>query len=227
MSRTIAIVGGTGPQGTGLALRWARAGQHVIIGSRDENRARLAAQAVAERPAISGKVEGAENRAAVAAAQVVMLTIPFAAHADTLKHIAPALRPGSVVLDATVPLAAAVGGKPSRVLGVWQGSAAQQAAEILGKDIAVAAAFQNVSATLLNIDAAIDCDVIVCSDHERAKKTAFELVRLIPGLRALDGGKLENARIVEQITALLITLNIRHKAHATGIRVTGLTGIVE
>jgi hypothetical protein len=108
------------------------------------------------------------------------------------------------------------------VLGVWQGSAAEQAAEIVGKNIPVAGAFHSLSAPLLNGDQDVDCDVIVCSDDDRARQVASELAIKIPGVRAVDGGKLENARIVEAMTALLITLNIRHKVHSAGWRVTGL-----
>jgi NADPH-dependent F420 reductase len=138
-----------------------------------------------------------------------------------LKQLKPVVRPGSIVIDATVPLAASVGGRASRTLGIWQGSAAQETAELVPKGISVVAAFQNVGAELLNADGPVDCDVIVCSDDPSASRTARELATKIPGVRALDGGKLENARILEQITALLIGLNIRHKGHS-GIRVTGL-----
>jgi NADPH-dependent F420 reductase len=121
-----------------------------------------------------------------------------------------------------VPLAAAVGGRPSRVLGVWQGSAAQQTAELVPQNVSVVGAFHNISSDLLNGDTSIDCDVIVCSDDDHARSVTCDLAEKIPGVRAIDGGKLENARIVEQITALLITLNIRHKVHGAGIRITGL-----
>jgi len=120
-----------------------------------------------------------------------------------------------------VPLAASVGGRSSRTLGVWQGSAAQQTAELVPKGVSVAAAFQNMSADVMNGDAPVECDVIVCSDDPNAIQVACELASKIPGVRAIDGGKLENARIVEQITALLIGLNMRHKGHS-GIRITGL-----
>jgi NADPH-dependent F420 reductase len=125
------------------------------------------------------------------------------------------------LIDATVPLAAAVGGRASRTLGVWQGSAAQQTAELVPKQVSVVAAFHNLSADLLNGEAPLDCDVIVCSDDANASRLTRDLAAKIPGVRGIDGGKLENARIVEQITALLIGLNIRHKGHA-GVRITGL-----
>jgi NADPH-dependent F420 reductase len=221
MSRVIAIIGGTGPQGMGLALRWVRAGETVIIGSRDAARAQQVAEQIQQRVGSTAQVSGLENPAAVAATDLIMLTVPFEAAAALLKQLKPVFRPGSILIDATVPLAAGVGGRASRTLGVWQGSAAQQTAELVPKGVSVVAAFQNVSAVLLNSDADVECDVIVCSDDPAATEIASGLVAKIPRLRALDGGKLENARIVEQITALLIGLNIRHKGHS-GVRITGL-----
>ncbi len=218
----IAIVGGTGPEGSGLALRWARAGEQVVIGSRDGSRAQTAAAEIAQRAGVVGSVEGVENAIAVKMCDTVVLTVPFAGQAEILKQLKTSFRQGTVLIDATVPLAAAVGGRPTRMLGVWQGSAAEQAAEIVGKNVAVAAAFHSLSASLLDGDQDVDCDVIVCSDDDRARQVASELSFKIPGVRAIDGGKLENARIVESITALLITLNIRHKVHSAGLRITGL-----
>jgi 8-hydroxy-5-deazaflavin:NADPH oxidoreductase len=220
LSRVIAVVGGTGPEGSGLAQRWARAGQDVIIGSREGARAEQAAKTISEQ---TGKlVRGMANDAAVAAADVVVLAVPFTAQADTLKQLKPHFRPGAVLIDTTVPLASTAGGRATRVLGVWQGSAAQQAAELAPKGVHVASAFQNIGAELLVGDEDVECDVILCTDDDAARQVASELAVLIPGVRALDGGKLENARIVEQITALLITLNVRHKSHSAGLRITGL-----
>jgi 8-hydroxy-5-deazaflavin:NADPH oxidoreductase len=223
MSRPIAVIGGTGPAGIGLALRWARVGEAVIIGSRDAARARQAANAISQRVGAKAEVSGMENSAACAASDLLVLTVPFDAQAALLKQLKPAIRVGSVLIDATVPLAASVGGRASRTLGVWQGSAAQQTAELVPKGVSVVAAFQNVSAEVLNseTDEDVDCDVIVCSDDPTATQVTMELAAKIPRVRAIDGGKLENARIVEQITALLIGLNIRHKGHG-GIRITGL-----
>src|SRR5580698_10916215 len=218
----IAIVGGTGPEGSGLALRWARAGESVVIGSRDEARAQATALQIAENAGALGSVEGAENGVAVKMCDTVVLTVPFAGQAELLKQLKPSFRQGTVLIDATVPLATAVGGRASRLLGVWQGSAAEQAQEIVGKNVIVAAAFHSLSATVLDGDGDVDCDVIVCCDDDRARQVASDLALKIPGVRAIDGGKLENARIVESMTALLITLNIRHKVHGAGWRVTGL-----
>jgi NADPH-dependent F420 reductase len=220
--RPIAIIGGTGPAGMGLAFRWARAGENIIIGSRDTERAQIAAAAIQQRVGAQANVSGMENSAACLAADILMLTVPFEGQATLLKQLKASISPGSILIDATVPLATGVGGRATRTLGVWQGSAAQQAAELVPKEVSVVAAFHNVSAELLNTDAPLDCDVIVCSDDPDAAQLTRELAAKIPGVRALDGGKLENARIVEQITALLIGLNIRHKGSHAGIRITGL-----
>ena len=221
MSRPIAIVGGTGKEGLGLALRWARAGETVIIGSRDAKRAQDAADKIKQLVGISANVSGNTNTAVCAAADLIVLTVPFEGHAEILNQLKSVIKPGSIVVDATVPLAASIGGRATRTLGVWQGSAGQQAAEILPKEVNVVAAFHNVSSEVLSGDGAVDCDVIVCSDHADAIPVVQALAAKIPGVRAINGGKLENARIVEQITALLIGMNIRHKAHS-GIRITGL-----
>jgi NADPH-dependent F420 reductase len=221
MSRTIAVLGGTGAEGFGLALRLAQAGETVIIGSRDAKRALDAADKIKLRAGANAKISGMENATACAAAGLIVLTVPFEGHAALLKQLKTALRPGSIVVDATVPLASSVGGRATRTLGVWQGSAAQETAELLPSGVFVVAAFQNVGAEILNGEGPVECDVIVCSDDVEAGKTVRELGAKIPGVRAIDGGKLENARILEQITALLIGLNIRHKGHS-GIRITGL-----
>lgn len=223
MSRPTAIIGGTGPAGTGLALRWALAGETVIIGSRDSARAEQTAETIRKRVGANAQVSGMENSAACAASDLLLFTVPFEGQATLLKQLKPAMRAGSILIDATVPLAASVGGRASRTLGVWQGSAAQQTAELVPEGVSVVAAFQNVSADVLNgnLDEDVDCDVIVCSDDPNATQVAMELAAKIPRIRAIDGGKLENARLIEQITALLIGLNIRHKGHG-GIRITGL-----
>jgi len=222
MARTIAILGGTGPEGSGLANRLARAGERIVIGSRDASRAKEAARQLHAQVAGSAQIEGAENSSAAAQCDIAVLTVPFSGQAPLLKQLKSVWKPGTVVIDTTVPLAAAVGGSPTRMLGVWQGSAAEAAAELLPPGITIAAAFHNLSAELLAGDATVDCDVLVCSDDENAKKVAMELALKIPGVRALNGGKLESARIVESVTALLIGLNIRYKVHSAGVRFTGL-----
>jgi len=220
-TRPIAVIGGTGPAGMGLALRWARAGETVIIGSRNEERAQQTAAAIQQKVGPEANISGMENSAACAAADILMLTVPFEAQATLIKQLKTAMTDGSILIDATVPLAASVGGRASRTLGVWQGSAAQQAAELVPKGVSLVAAFHNVSAEMLNGDAPLDCDVIVCSNDADASQLTRELAAKIPGVRPIDGGPLQNARIIEQITALLIGMNIRHKGHA-GIRITGL-----
>jgi NADPH-dependent F420 reductase len=222
MARTIAILGGTGPEGLGLANRLARAGERIVIGSRDAQRAQDAAKKLRDATGTSAQIEGSANAAAAAQCDVAILTVPFNGMVGLLKELKTAWKPGTVVIDTTVPLAASVGGEPSKMLGVWQGSAAEAARELLPKEVSLAAAFHNLSASLLEGEAGIDCDVLVCSDDEKAKQIASELAQKIPGVRAINGGKLENARIVESITALLIGINIRHKVHSAGVRFTGL-----
>ena len=222
MSRRIGILGGTGPEGSGLAVRWAAAGEHVVIGSRDAQRAAETAKLLRARLGGSAKIEGTDNASAVSQSDVVVLTVPYSAQAALLKQLKPLWKSGQILIDTTVPLAAAVGGMPSRMLGVWQGSAAQQTRVLVPASVAVAAAFHNVSAELLAQDGPVDCDILVCSDDENAKQVASELAAIIPGARAINGGKLENARIVESLTALLIGLNVRYKVHTAGIRFTGL-----
>jgi 8-hydroxy-5-deazaflavin:NADPH oxidoreductase len=222
MARKIGILGGTGPEGSGLAYRWARAGEHIVIGSRDAPRAAETATRLRARIGGTAQIDGADNAATVAQCEIVVLTVPFSGQAALLKQLKSAWRAGTVVIDTTVPLAATVGGAPTRMLGVWQGSAAEQTKELLPAGMSVAAAFQNLGAEVLTGDGPVDCDVLVCSDDEKAKQIALELAGKIPGARALNGGKLENARIVESLTALLVGLNMRYKVHAAGIRFTGL-----
>src|SRR6266481_995095 len=222
MARTIAILGGTGPEGSGLAKRLARAGEHIVIGSREASRAKETAQHLRDTGGNAVQIEGAENAAAAAQCEIAILTLPFSGQAPLLKQLKSVWKPGTIVIDTTVPLAATLGGSPTRMIGVWQGSAAEAAAELLPAGISIAAAFHNLGAELLAGDAPVDCDVLVCSDDENAKKLTMELVSKIPGARPLNGGKLENARIVESLTAHLIGLNMRYKVHGAGIRFTGL-----
>jgi NADPH-dependent F420 reductase len=224
MARKIAILGGTGPEGLGLANRFARGGEHIVIGSRDAARAQQAASQLRSQIGTATNVEGGDNATAVAQSEIVVLTVPFSGQATLLKQLKNVWRAGTMVIDTTVPLAAAVGGAPTRMIGVWQGSAAEAARELLPQNVSIAAAFHNLGAELLAGDAPIDCDVLVCSDDEKAKQAAMELARKIPGVRAVNGGKLETARIVESMTALLIGLNIRYKVHSAGVRFTGLPG---
>ena len=223
-SEVVAVIGGTGDQGFGLALRWAKAGKHVIIGSR---RFEKAQRAVARAKEILGEeveIEGLENKDAAAKADIVVLTVPFFAQIGIIKSIRNYLKNGCIFIDVTVPLAsAAIDGEPTQTLGVWQGSAAELARSLLPSHVKVAAAFKEISAEALqDVNSPVDSDTIVCSDDEEAKRKVMELAELIPGIRAIDGGKLENSRIVEQLTALLIGINIRYKVHKAGIRITGI-----
>jgi NADPH-dependent F420 reductase len=222
MTRKIAILGGTGAEGTGLANRFARAGELVVLGSRDAQRARETAARLRTEIGGNAQVEGADNPGAAAQCDLAVLTVPFSGQAALLKQLKTIWKPGTIVIDTTVPLMAAVGGSPARIMGVWQGSAAEAAAELLPAEVSLAAAFHNLSAELLAGEAPVDCDVLVCGNDEKAKQVATELVGKIPGARAFNGGKLENARIVESLTALLIGLNIRYKVHSAGVRFTGL-----
>lgn len=217
----IAIIGGAGNLGFGLALRWAKAGYEVIIGSREEAKAIDAAAKI--REAAGGTVSGAENAAAAASASVVVLAVPFAAQASILKSIKDSLK-NCILVDTTVPLATAVGGKPTRLVSVWEGSAAEAARGLVPSNIPVLAAFHNVSAAVLqDMDHAASCDILVCGDDKDAKERLFALIEKIEDLKPLDAGPLEMARIVEGITPLLISLNRRYKAHS-GIRITGIKG---
>ena len=222
MNRKVGIIGGTGPEGSGLAYRWARAGEEIVIGSRDAERAAETAAQLRARIGSSAKIAGADNLTTAAECDVVALTVPFVSCAALLKQLKSVWKPGTVVIDTTVPLAATVGGAATRMLGVWQGSAAEQTKELVPAGVSVVAAFQNLGAELLSKDDDVDCDILVCSDDQGAKQVASELAGKIPGARAINGGKLENARIVESLTALLIGINMRYKVHSAGIRFTGL-----
>jgi len=219
----IAILGGTGPEGSGLALRWARAGLAVVIGSRDVARAEAAAEQTRSRIGGTAQVSGAENSAAVADADTVLLAVPFAAQMDTLKAVRGSLRAGQVLIDITVPLATAVGGRATQLLGLWEGSAAEQVAGAVPDGVHVVAAFHNVSAVHLDdLEHPLDCDVLLCGQDRGAKARVARLVEAIPGARSVDAGPLSSARIVEGLTALLIGINIRYKVPGAGIRITGL-----
>ncbi|HKV25382.1 MAG TPA: NADPH-dependent F420 reductase [Candidatus Acidoferrum sp.] len=222
MNRKIGILGGTGPEGSGLAYRWAKAGEAMVIGSREATRATEAADRLRTKIGGMARIEGMENAAVVEQCEIVVLTIPFSGHAELLKQLKKTWKPGTLVIDTTVPLAATVGGPATRMLGVWQGSAAEQAKELLPAGVHLAAAFQNLGSELLSSDEMVDCDILVCSDDEEARRVTSELAGKIAGARAVNAGKLENARIVESLTALLIGINIRYKVRGAGIRVTGL-----
>jgi NADPH-dependent F420 reductase len=222
MADTIAILGGTGDQGLGLALRFAKAGRPVVIGSRKLERAIQAAQEVVD--AVPGAdVRGVDNAAATQQASIVILSVPFEHTASTLKGLKDSFREGQILVSMGVPLATAIGDGATRTIGVWQGSCAEMVKALAPKGVEVVSAFQNVSAhRLRELDHPVECDVVV-SGPKAAKQSVMELVPLVAGLRAVDGGPLSNARIVEDITALLIGLNIRHKVpEGLGLRFSGL-----
>jgi 8-hydroxy-5-deazaflavin:NADPH oxidoreductase len=215
----IAILGGTGEQGPGLALRWAMAGEEVIIGSRSQERAeKVAAELNAELG--KGLIRGLENSQAAEAAEVVALTVPYTAHLSTLESVKSQAQ-GKIFIDVSVPLDP---DNPRRMKMPSAGSATEEAQAFFGPETKVVAAFQNVAAHLLrDPHHAIDCDVLVCGNDAGAKKTVMELVAKM-GLRAYDVGPAESARVVEGLTSILIRLNIRHKIKGSGVQLTGLPG---
>jgi 8-hydroxy-5-deazaflavin:NADPH oxidoreductase len=220
-SSPVCIVGATGALGFGLALRLGRAGIPIIIGSRDEERAHEAAHR-ASQAVPTGSYTGHQNADAVTKAEIVILSVPFRNQSENLTNLKNSLIPDQLLVDATVPLAAAVSGKATRTLGVWQGSAAQQAQEMAPDGVRVVSAFHTVSAALMSdLDHRLDEDVLICGDRTEDKAKVADLVNAIEGLRPVDCGPLEMARIVEPLTALIISINVRNKVRA-GIKITGL-----
>lgn len=223
----IAIVGGTAGFGFGLAIRLAHLGETVVVGSRQADKARAAVEKVRQAAGADADVSGDENPEVVKDADLVVVAVPFAGQAGIYDSIKDSLSDRSLVLDATVPLAAEVGGRPTRLLGIWEGSAAQQAKEIISrgtdKRIHVASGFHTLSEDrLADVGREVDADVLVCGDQV-AKKKAQELVELLPGARFVDCGPLETARILESLAALLIGINARYKLHpGAGIKITGI-----
>ena len=221
--RTIAVIGGTGDQGFGLVLRLAKVGEKIIIGSRSQPKAEEAARKAREILGEKALVTGLDNPKAAEAADIIIMSVPFAAHIDMIKSIQQNIKSNTIFIDVVVPLSTAVGGKPTTALSVWEGSTAQQAARILPANTKVASAFHNVVAeSLQDLGNEVDCDVIVCGDSQETRKSVMDLANEIPGVRAIDGGRLENSRTVEQLTALLIGINIRYKVKHSGIRITGI-----
>lgn len=221
----IAMIGGTGDQGIGLAVRFVKAGEEVIIGSRDikkaENTVDMIKNMLDDNETKS--VYGRTNEEAAEEGNIALLTVPLQAQMATLRSVKDHLE-NKLLIDATVPLNSCIGGKPTRYIEVWEGSAAERSAEFLSsKNVTVVSAFNNISAaSLLNIDEDVECDCLISGDDEESKKEVISLAEKIPGVKAVDCGPLENARIVEKITPLLINLNIRNKTKLAGIRITGL-----
>ena len=220
----IAIIGGTGDQGLGLALRFAQSGEQVLVGSRDIKKAENAVILIKDM--LNNKdlpnVSAMTNEEATTNADIIILTVPLQAQMITLKSIKDHIR-GKIFVDATVPLEGCIGGKPTRFVDLWEGSAAERSAAFLGKEARVVSAFSNISAaSLTNINHSVECDCLISGDDPEANKPVMELAEKISGVRAIECGPLENARIVEKITPLLINLNIQNRIRLAGIRITGL-----
>ena len=217
---TLAILGGTGKEGAGLAMRWARAGYTVIIGSRAAERAQQRAQ---EMNAELGDelLAGKGNAEAAAAADIVVLSVPYSAHKPTLLSVGEQCR-GKILVDLTVPL------QPPQIRAVnlpAGGAAALEAQALLGEAVTVVAAFQNVSAVKLRqLENDVDCDVLVCADDEEAKRAVADLVQAA-GMRAIDAGPLKNAVAAESLTPVLMHINRVYKVQGAGIRITGLDSL--
>ena len=217
----VPIIGGTGALGLGLALRWARAGVPVVIGSRKQESADEAAGRVRDQVP-DARVEGAVNAEAATRGPIVLLTVPFRAQSENLTNLREHLRDGQILVDATVPLAAAVSGKATRILGVPQGSAGQQAQEMAPDGVRVVSALHTVSAAnLADLDMVLDEDIPIAGDKRDDKRAVAELIAKIEGLRPINAGLLEAAKLVESLTPLLIGVNARHKTH-TGIKFAGV-----
>jgi 8-hydroxy-5-deazaflavin:NADPH oxidoreductase len=221
MAQSVPIIGGTGALGYGLALRWARQGTELVIGSRSPERATEAAERV-RRAVPDARVEGLPNGEAARRGSLLFVCVPFRAQSETYNNLRDVLEEGQLVVDCTVPVAAAMGGRATRSLGVWQGSAAQQAQETVPPGVTVVAALHSVSAPMLaDLEQTLAEDVLICGERRADKARVAALVERIEGLRAVNAGALEMARIAEQLSPLLISINARYKARA-GIRITAL-----
>jgi NADPH-dependent F420 reductase len=221
----VAVIGGTGALGFGLAARLAAASVPIRIGSRDADRAAGAARKLADL-GYGSSIEGYENGLAALEAAIVVISVPFASHASQMKALSAFLHSGQVVVDASVPLAAAVGGRATRLLGVPVGSAAQQSAELVPVGVDVVAALHTISAAnLADLHHQLDEDVLIAGDSAVAKRRVADLLSRIPNLRPVNAGRLETARLIEALTPLLVGMNSRYRTHA-GIKVTGLPQVL-
>lgn len=214
---TIGIIGGTGKEGKGLAYRWAKAGHQIIIGSRQEEKAKAAAQEVAALLGTDSYVRGEANEVAAQEADVLVLTVPYAAHAEMCERMKPFAQ-GKIVIDVTVPL---VPPRVTRVQMPPEGSATQQAQKIMGEGVQVVAAFQNISYEHLLNDEEVECDVLVCGGNKEAREVVLQLVE-DAGLVGWNAGPVENAVVVEGLTSILIGLNKQYGVPSSGIRITGI-----
>jgi NADPH-dependent F420 reductase len=221
LNGSISIVGGTHGLGYGLALRLARAGRKVVIGSRKKSKAEKISKDIAEKLG-EVDVKGFENPKAVAEGEIVIVAVPFEAQEETAKQIRDNLKPGCIVVDAAVPLTRT--GKFFGISERLEVSSAERLRKLLPENVKVVSAFKNVSAAALEqTDRKLECDIIVCGDHEEAKKEILELVKEIEGARPVNGGPLRSSRMVESLVALLINLNIIYRSKRAGIRITGIT----
>ncbi|KZX14923.1 NADPH-dependent F420 reductase [Methanobrevibacter filiformis] len=222
---TIAVLGGTGDQGLGIAIRFVQAGENVIIGSRKAEKAEQAVEKVKKllKDNSLPNLKGLNNEDAASKADILILTVPILAQKPTLDSVKEHVK-DKIFIDATVPLQSNIGGTSMTYFSLWEGSAAERTEAILkGTNVKVVSAFNNISSSsLMKFDSEIDCDCLVSGDDNEAKAIAMELIEKIPGIKCVDAGPLEQARTVERITALLIGLNIRYKTHYGGLRITGL-----
>jgi len=215
---TIAVLGGTGKEGKGLAYRWAKAGYKVLIGSRTPEKAVTAASEIMEKLEAASSLVGASNLEVAQLADIVVLTVPYAAHRETLESVKDALK-GKLLIDVTVPI---VPGKMTKVQMPPAGSAAQEAKAILGDDVQVAAAFQNISHEHLLTDEDVECDVLVTGSSKEARTEALKLVEAA-GLTGWDAGPIENSVVVEGLTSVLININKQYGSTHAGIKITGVS----
>jgi NADPH-dependent F420 reductase len=217
----VAVIGGTGDLGFAVATRWAKAGIKVTIGSRDKAKAEAAAQKL-KGLIPDADVDGLDNPAAAGSSSTVVVAVPFSGFVPIYRSIAESLQENAVVIDATVPVEASVGGKATHVFGVWEGSAAQLGLAFLPKGTKMCAAFHTLSASAVgDLDSPLLGDILVCGS-KLGKETVKDLIELMPDLRYVDAGPLENARIIEPITALLIGINHRYGTDRSGIAITGI-----
>jgi NADPH-dependent F420 reductase len=222
---SVAIIGGTGDEGFGLALRLVRAGEEVVIGSRSEERGAAAGAKASEIAGGDAEVRGASNEHAASSCDVVFVTVPYAGQAEIYRSISGAIRPDAVVCDTTTPLATAVGGRPWQVVTPWAGSAAEQARDLLPKGTRLVSGFHTVGAEpLQELDHPLEGDVLICGGDAEAKALVGGLVEKIPRLRWVDAGPLSMARIVERLTALMVQVNRTYGLRGAGIAVTGRDG---
>ena len=218
----VAVIGGTGDEGFGLALRLALAGHNVVIGSRSEERGGQAAERAREILGGDIPVDGTANETAAAGADLVFVTVPYAGQADIYRSIKDHVPPGRILCDTTTPLATAVGGRAWQVIRPWHGSAAEQARALLDQGVRLVAGFHTVAAEpLQDIEHAVEGDVLLCGDDAEAKQQIGALVDQIPNLRWVDVGALAMARVVEPLTALLVSVNRTYKLREAGVKLTG------